>query len=949
MKISGVYIAKNEEKNLARSLESIKDTVDELILVDTGSTDNTVDVFKAYGGKVFYQQWQDDFSVPRNLALSKATGDWLILLDADESFSKNTRQNIRAVIEQAVPHTQGLLIRMINYDKDTGKAQDEFYALRIVRNIPGLNYQGRIHEMLHVGQEHLADMQRVSGDLLTIDHTGYRAGLSQEKCRRNLALMQAAIAAGEPEERYYTYLYEAYAGLGDMEQALHYGWLDVERGRQSITYATRSYRGLMSYYAKDNSPEGKNKRLQLVQKGVHDFPELPDFHAEYSECLYQLGRFQEANIEMNKAISLFKDYDGLEPCLLSLEMIPLMEKRQQEMEKMAAKHPNIKISACVIVKNEEGNIRDWLENVSVFADEIIINDTGSEDNTKKIIAEFSDANPDIPMVLVESMWQDDFSFAKNQCIAEVTGDWIVFTDADEIFVNPESVKGYIYSINSEEELQIVFVPMANVDKDDNNGVINSFNSLRIFRNLAGIHYEGRIHESIVLNNKDIACLNSRVAPQSLLIHHTGYSRNISYAKAKRNLQLLLLDIEEGQDIRKLYYYLAQCYFTLKDYQKALDNALLAIQSDYQPMGLQGDIYWLALNSMEELDYSTEDKMVLADNGITLFPQIPDFYIRKGILLFEDKKFHEAVKWFEKAENIINEYNNSGNNDVSSNYLSVLHEFYATWGRCLYKTGYSQKAEEKFIKALHINPWYDKALCYWADIYQGRLHEEFLSSLSAIYDKLENSGDLLSSIFGTNGFPELAAHFQGEDYYALISEKEYGKIYNKSMKEIAEIIPSLSVCLLEDYNDSYADILPEKMRTLVRYFHNLPDKGEIEACFEAYKTILLEVVAFATEDVAKKYLDMLGVFSETADEAEEKIVEVADKLMDIQKYEIALSLYEQLPEKSTSRTEEYWQNVGICHYGLGQYQKAMECFDLAVNNKKTDTYKLWCQEAMKNVI
>ena len=94
MKISAVYIAKNEANNIARSLDSIKEAVDELILVDTGSTDETVNIFKSYVGNVFYQEWQDDFSAPRNLALSKTTGDWIIVLDADESFSQDTRQNI---------------------------------------------------------------------------------------------------------------------------------------------------------------------------------------------------------------------------------------------------------------------------------------------------------------------------------------------------------------------------------------------------------------------------------------------------------------------------------------------------------------------------------------------------------------------------------------------------------------------------------------------------------------------------------------------------------------------------------------------------------------------------------------------------------------------------------------------------------------------------------------
>ena len=122
MRISAVYIAKNEAKNITRSLDSIKESVDELILVDTGSTDETVEIFKSYGGQVFFQQWQDDFSAPRNLALSKATGDWIVLLDADESFFEETKQNLRTILENVSSETQGLLVRMINYDKDSGKA-----------------------------------------------------------------------------------------------------------------------------------------------------------------------------------------------------------------------------------------------------------------------------------------------------------------------------------------------------------------------------------------------------------------------------------------------------------------------------------------------------------------------------------------------------------------------------------------------------------------------------------------------------------------------------------------------------------------------------------------------------------------------------------------------------------------------------------------------------------
>jgi peptidoglycan/xylan/chitin deacetylase (PgdA/CDA1 family) len=80
-------IAKNEEQFLANCLNSVKDLVDEIILVDTGSSDKTIEIAKSFGAKVFFQEWEDDFSKPRNLSLRKATGDWILVLDSDERIA----------------------------------------------------------------------------------------------------------------------------------------------------------------------------------------------------------------------------------------------------------------------------------------------------------------------------------------------------------------------------------------------------------------------------------------------------------------------------------------------------------------------------------------------------------------------------------------------------------------------------------------------------------------------------------------------------------------------------------------------------------------------------------------------------------------------------------------------------------------------------------------------
>ena len=103
MKISACYITKNEERNIVRSLQSLLDSVDEIIVVDTGSTDRTKEAAAGLGARVLDFAWEDDFSAPRNLAIQEAQGDWIIFLDADEWFVEPTKCDRRRSTLQSGP------------------------------------------------------------------------------------------------------------------------------------------------------------------------------------------------------------------------------------------------------------------------------------------------------------------------------------------------------------------------------------------------------------------------------------------------------------------------------------------------------------------------------------------------------------------------------------------------------------------------------------------------------------------------------------------------------------------------------------------------------------------------------------------------------------------------------------------------------------------------------
>ncbi len=96
--VSLCMIVKNEEENLDRCLSSARDVVDEIIVVDTGSTDRTVEIANAYNARIYYHEWQDDFSLARNISLSHATRDWILHLDADEELETESCHRLKSTL-----------------------------------------------------------------------------------------------------------------------------------------------------------------------------------------------------------------------------------------------------------------------------------------------------------------------------------------------------------------------------------------------------------------------------------------------------------------------------------------------------------------------------------------------------------------------------------------------------------------------------------------------------------------------------------------------------------------------------------------------------------------------------------------------------------------------------------------------------------------------------------
>jgi glycosyltransferase involved in cell wall biosynthesis len=202
--LSLCMIVRDEEQNLVHCLKSIKDAVDEIIVVDTGSKDRTPEIAADFHAKVLRYPWQDDFAAARNFSISAATGDWIFVLDADEELEGNCQGQLRSLIKDT--QVDGFRIWQRNFTPPGELCR--YYDLRltrIFRNSPSYRFEGIVHEQIAPSILRHHGML-ANGDLIVLHH-GYQYTTAQgytSRASRNLTLIQKALVQ-TPDDPYLHY------------------------------------------------------------------------------------------------------------------------------------------------------------------------------------------------------------------------------------------------------------------------------------------------------------------------------------------------------------------------------------------------------------------------------------------------------------------------------------------------------------------------------------------------------------------------------------------------------------------------------------------------------------------------------------------------------------------------------------------------------------------------
>ncbi|MBI1756585.1 MAG: glycosyltransferase [Fimbriimonas ginsengisoli] len=201
VELCACLIVRDEERNLGRCLASLKGLVDRIVVVDTGSTDRTVEIATKHGATIGHFEWCDDFAAARNAALDLATGDWALWIDADEELPAESHGTIRAALIR--PHYASFNVPIVNFMGAKGEAEQFVHApTRLFRRLPGARFTGRIHEQ--IAQSLVPSGLPVATlEAARLLHHGYRpeAIAAKDKLGRDLALLWAEVRE-RPEDSF---------------------------------------------------------------------------------------------------------------------------------------------------------------------------------------------------------------------------------------------------------------------------------------------------------------------------------------------------------------------------------------------------------------------------------------------------------------------------------------------------------------------------------------------------------------------------------------------------------------------------------------------------------------------------------------------------------------------------------------------------------------------------
>ncbi|MGL4800955.1 MULTISPECIES: glycosyltransferase [Peptostreptococcaceae] len=366
--LSLCMIVKNEEKNLARCLSSVASIVDEIIIVDTGSTDNTVSIAKSYGAKVYYHKWENDFSLARNVSLEKATKNWVLFLDADEELDHEEAIRLKNIL-QLNSRLEAFHLRLVNIISNTNIG--DAIVLRVFKNKQKYRFEGRMHEQIVKSIERNNPPGCIGATDVKINHYGYDPELAdiEQKQKRNLDLLNS-YPEDQRDGYFYYSLGNEYARLNEHDKALktYYKALSIPLNKdERPVYMAYLYLHIAKVLNASKNFKEELQRLHEFQEKYYDFKDLYFMEGlAYLEC----NKPSEAKTAFINYLTCKQEHYEY-PCS-NFEKHYDINTLIKNCESVLVPHENNLLSVLMLCTENDPTLIDTIKSVNEIADEVII-------------------------------------------------------------------------------------------------------------------------------------------------------------------------------------------------------------------------------------------------------------------------------------------------------------------------------------------------------------------------------------------------------------------------------------------------------------------------------------------------------------------------------------------------------------------------------------------------
>jgi len=296
--VSLCLITKDEEESILSCINSVKHLVDEIVVVDTGSRDQTAGLAREAGARVYDFNWTCDFALARNYALEQAVSGWILVLDADEVMEPVSVEDFNRLL--CACDVEGYFLRIKNY-LGTGQEVAWDQVVRLFRNKPAYRFTGAIHEQVAPAILNANGGRGLAAAPLVINHYGYLKAqvLKKDKFKRNTIIIKRALE-NNPDDPFLLYSLAVE----------HYQKGEIAKGLDCFEEALVRMRGLEGYFedvvlniALGLLKLGRTERLiEFVSKSLEMFPEHPDLLLLRGLGYLNLGKYLEAARDLDRTL-----------------------------------------------------------------------------------------------------------------------------------------------------------------------------------------------------------------------------------------------------------------------------------------------------------------------------------------------------------------------------------------------------------------------------------------------------------------------------------------------------------------------------------------------------------------------------------------------------------------------------------------------------------------------